>query len=100
MTKSFLKQFINCKNIQTAGKYSVDSSKLKEAVDYFEKNQHLTPKVVNIKYMIDYWHEPITREHQEVFFQVKKWIWAIHGQVIVISKEKKEYFNDYFNFFI
>ena len=89
MTKSFLKQFINCKNIQTAGKYSVDSSKLKEAVDYFKTNPNLTPKVLNIKYMVDFdgrFHslEELNMK-QKKLKELEKWVWAIHGQVIIIA---------------
>ena len=82
-------------------KYSVDSSKLKEAGDYFEKNQNLTPKVVNIKYMIDNWHKPkITNIDQHGYM---RWLWAVHGQVIIISKVKKNVKNSsviVFNLFI
>ena len=91
----FLEKYVNCKSIQTAWRYNVDSSKLRKAVNYFEENQNLTPKVVNIKYMIDKWHEPKSNIEQYGFM---RWLWAVHGQVIIISKVKlyREYFNDCF----
>ena len=84
----FLEKYVNCKSIQTAWRYSVDSWKLRKAVNYFKENQNLTPKVVSIHYMIDMWHEPTN--YMELVGN-KSWLWAVHGQVIIISKVKKLY---------
>ena len=79
MCNTFFKITVS-KNLKTAKDHSVDNSALKEAVEYFKINQNLTPKVVNIKYLIDYETQQQFKTHQAV----ARWLHAIHGQVIVV----------------
>ena len=77
-----LKQATNqFKVIQTARNHSIDSSDLKEAVDYFENNPNLEPKVVIISYLID--KNAYARFTK--FGAAKRWVWAVHEQVLIVK---------------
>ena len=65
---------------------------MQEAQNYFRRNTNLTAKVLNIKYMVDFDWRIESPEELNMKIKWKKelerWVWAIHGQVIIISKEK------------
>ena len=68
--------------MQTARDHFVKRSKLKEAADYFKRNPNLTPKVINIKYMVDF----NTKQRFKTTDECERWLWAVHGQVHICIK--------------